>query len=201
MARVLWFYKWVLNFCFLYFAPWSQRCLPLCSQHRRGSGYRRVWAGPAAPLAGAFARGAVRGEGGHALSVKRRQLFQEAKSPPSYVNKDDSSERRCRGGRRGCGRRLPARGSRVPRGPGTAERSRGRSRAGAAPTWGGRWRETCSTVRSDRGRRLGKVRRGMPGMRILPGSAPGASRSRSGAGPGGRPGWDGTRQVEHGDKA
>lgn len=46
--------------------------------------------------------------GGHAASVKRRQLFQEAaKSPPSYVNKDDSSERRCRGGRRGGGRRQP----------------------------------------------------------------------------------------------
>lgn len=43
-----------------------------------------------APWDGVCVRGGRRG--GRAASMKRRQLFQEAaKSPPSYVNKDDSS--------------------------------------------------------------------------------------------------------------
>lgn len=54
--------------------------------------------------------GAAGEGGGNAASPKRRRLFQEdAKSPPSYVNKRDSSQRRC--GRAASGWRQPARGS------------------------------------------------------------------------------------------
>lgn len=81
----------------------------------------------------------VRGEeGARSTSMKHRQLFQEAaKSPPSYVNKDDSSQGRCRGGRRGSGWRLPAWGRRLPPGPGAAERGQPGPRRAALP-WGGR---------------------------------------------------------------
>lgn len=69
--------------------------------HLRGSGFgSAIW----------DAGGSGRGGGGNAASPKRRRLFQEdAKSPPSYVNKRDSSQRRC--GRAASGWRQPARGS------------------------------------------------------------------------------------------
>lgn len=73
--------------------------------HLRGSGFgSAIW-----DAGGSVGRGEG-GKGGNAASPKRRQLFQEdAKSPPSYVNKRDSSQRRC--GRAASGWRQPARGS------------------------------------------------------------------------------------------